>query len=241
MGKLTKNLFQPWLDVMMGAAERPVFRRVDKSTQFELAYNPNTEDRDYIDQKSSSTELTGYQLELPQEIVLDNTNPMYAFLDRLFESMPVGSDCVVPFLLVKPDLSTGRPTRGLFWPRAEVHPDTLNTPDGLLSFNIELNGDFQVGTVEIEGGELSFSATAAATGIKVPPEDVAVQQGATAPSGCAPDGGDGYMLFSSSDPKTATVDADGTVRGVKAGAAKVDAVCITPSGRYTARFGVTVS
>lgn len=240
MAQLTKDLYQPWLDVARGLLPVPVWRRIDKSTQLELGWNPNTDDKDYIDQKSASTVLTGYQPELPEEIILDNANPMYAFLDRFCEEMPIGTDCVVPLLLVKPDLATGQPTRALLWDRNEVHADTLNTVDGLLSVTLALNGDMRVGSVEVVNGELRYTESGAATGVTVPEQAVSVAVGATAPSGAEPTGGDGYLVYAVEDPAIATVAADGAVTGVKAGTTRVHVLCTTGSGRFTGSFGVTV-
>lgn len=241
MAQLTKDLFQPWLDVTLGALPEQRFVRVDKSTVFELSWNPNTEDSDYIDQKNASTELKNYQPELPQEIVLDDTNPLYRFMDAFFEQMPTGSDCVVPFLLVKPDLATGQPTRGLYWPKAEVHPDTTNAVDGKLSFNIELNGDFQVGTAALTDGRMAFTPSEYATGVTVPDAAVSVAVGGSAALGAEPTGGDGFLVYASSNPSVASVDPDGTVRGVSAGSADVHVLCLAGGKRYTGTARVTVT
>lgn len=239
--QLTKDKFQPWIDVTLGKLPVHSFARIDKSTVFELAWNPATEDKDYIDQKNSSTVLTGYQMSLPEEIILDNTNPVYAFLDAYFEGLPVGTDCVVPFLLVKPDLATGEPTRALFWPSAELHPDNLNTVDGILSFTVQLNGDPVVGSARLEGGSMVFTEGAYATEITVPDEAVSVTEGATASGACTPAEGSGYIVYASADPATATVDADGTVHGVKQGSTTVHVMMIAGGTRVTASFDVTVT
>ena len=153
MSKLTRNLYVPLIDVNKGEGESRKWVPIDLSTQFELDYGANTEDKSYICYKNDSTEVTSYAPELPQEIVLDNSNPLYKFMDEYLHSFPVGNDAKIPFLFVRPDLTTGEATVGLMWEGATVTGDTLNTVDGVLSFNIALNGDPVEGTVSGLGTE----------------------------------------------------------------------------------------
>lgn len=238
--QLTKDKFQPWLDISLGKLPEAVYARVDKSTVFELSWNPSTEDADYIDQKNASTTLKGYQPELPQEIVLDKDNPLYAFMEAYAFGFPTGSDAIVPFLLVKPNIATGEPTDAILWREAELHPDKLNTPDGKLSFNIELNGSPEFGTAALAEGKMKFTPVEASQGIQEPVSPVTVKAGATAKAGFTAKGG-GHFVYASADPATATIDTDGTVHGVKSGSTKVYALLITADGRYTAEADVTVN
>lgn len=161
--KLTRNLYVPLVDTLKGASASDGTYKwvpVDLSTQFELAYNPNTETKSYICCKNDTTELTGYAPELPQEIALESTNPLYKFMDEYLNSFPVGSDAQIPFLFVRPDLTTGAATVGLLWDKATVAGDTLNTVDGVLSFTISLNGDPVKGTVSGIGTDsVTFTPT----------------------------------------------------------------------------------
>ena len=159
--KLTRNLYVPLIDVNKGAGETPKWVPIDLSTQFELSYGANTESKSYICYKNDSTEVTSYSPELPQEIVLDNTNPLYEFMDSYLHSFPVGSDAKIPFLFVRPSIETGAATVGLMWEGATITGDTLNTVDGVLSFNIALNGDPVEGTVSgIGTSEVTFTPKA---------------------------------------------------------------------------------
>lgn len=153
--KLTRNLFIPALDVSADA--KGEFVAIDKSTVFEFAWNPNTETYSYICNKNDSNEVTGYAPTMGQEIVLDNDNPMYAFLQPKFMAMPTGSDCTIPCLLIEPDMTTGKPTVGRLWKEATVVPDNLNSVDGKLAFTINFNGDPVAGTVAISGGKITFT------------------------------------------------------------------------------------
>ena len=159
--KLTRNLYVPLIDVNKGAGETPKWVPIDLSTQFELSYGANTESKSYICYKNDSTEVTSYSPELPQEIVLDNTNPLYEFMDGYLHSFPVGSDAKIPFLFVRPAIETGAATVGLMWEGATITGDTLNTVDGVLSFSIALNGDPVEGTVTgIGTAEVTFTPKA---------------------------------------------------------------------------------
>ena len=142
MAQLTRNLYVPLVDTNKGATpDEYNWVPIDKSTQFELSFNPNTEERSFICYKNDTTEVTGYAPELPQEIVLDNENPLYKFMDENLLSFPTGTAAMVPVLVVRPDLEDGQATHGLLWKQATVVGDTLNTVDGLLSFTMTLNGD----------------------------------------------------------------------------------------------------
>ena len=150
MTQLTRDMFVPLIDTLKGAsASEGTYKWVpiDLSTQFELSYNPNTETKSYICYKNDTNEVTGYAPELPQEIALESTNPLYKFMDEYLNSFPVGSAAKIPFLFVRPDTETGEATKALMWKQATVVGDTLNTVDGILSFTISLNGDPVAGSV----------------------------------------------------------------------------------------------
>jgi hypothetical protein len=160
MSQLTRNLYVPLIDTNKGEGEAN-WVPIDLSTQFELSYGAQTETKSYICYKNDSTEVTSYQPELPQEIVLDNTNPLYKFMDEYLHGFPIGAAAKLPFLFVRPDLETGEATVGLKWASATVTGDSLNTVDGVLSFNINLNGDPIEGTVSGIGTEkVTFSPKA---------------------------------------------------------------------------------
>lgn len=167
--KLTRNLFIPCLDTSE-KKDGSGFVPIDKSTVFELSFNPGEETYSYICDQNDTTEITSYAPELPQEIVLDSDNPLFAFVYPLLMGLPVGSAAVVPCLLIEPDMATGQPTKGRLWSEAVVSGDTLSTVDGKVSFKLKLNGDPKTGTVAItnESGKkkITFTAAAAAAAAK---------------------------------------------------------------------------
>ena len=160
--KLTRNLFIPMLDTdhMVPDAEptgTPVYVPIDLSTVFEFAFNPNTETYTYICYANDTTETTGYAPTMEQEIVLDNENPLYKAMYPFMMSMPTGSKCKVPCLMVEPDMETGEPTRGRLWPDATVSPGTVNTVDGKLTFTLNFNGEAVEGSVSKTDGKVAFT------------------------------------------------------------------------------------
>lgn len=157
--KLTRNLYVPMLDVSEDGSGD--YKPIDLSTVFEFSWNPNTETYGYIKDRNDTTELTGYAPTMEQEIVLDNTNPIYGFLFPLFMSMPVGAACVVPTLLAVPDMQTGAATEGYLWADATVNPSSLATVDGKLNFTLNFNGDSVHGTVaKTAEGKVTFTPDA---------------------------------------------------------------------------------
>ena len=144
--KLTRNLFVPLVDT--SDTTTPAYKPIDLSTIFELSFNPQEETYSYICYANDSTEVTSYAPELPQEIVLDNDNPIYLWAKAKMFAFPTGSACQVPVLLAMPNDTTAEVTDGILWSEAVLSPGTLNTVDGKLTFTLKLNGDHKKGTVE---------------------------------------------------------------------------------------------
>ena len=160
MAKLTRDLFIPLIDrnkLTGKTAEGFDWVRVDKSTIFALAFNPQEETFGYINAPNDTTEVTSYQPELPQEIVLDSSNPLYVAMHEFAMSMPVGSNAEVPCLLVMPDASTGEATKGYLWEHATISMQELNSVDGKLTFTMKLNGVKKDGTVTASDGTFAFA------------------------------------------------------------------------------------
>ena len=158
--KLTRNLFIPLLDrnkLTGSAVEGYDWTRIDKSTIFELSFNPQEETFGYIDSANDATEVTSYQPELPQEIILDSGNALYAAMFDFVMGMPLGSDAVVPCLLAMPDPADLSKIKGYLWDEALVSPQALNTVDGKLTFTIKLNGTKKNGTVTAADGVYTFT------------------------------------------------------------------------------------
>ena len=170
MANLTRNLFVPYVDAntMKRAIGETVegegyaWTQIDKSTIFALAFNPQEETLGYIDEANDTTYVKSYQPELPQEIILDNTNPLFAVMYPFCMAMPTGGDAEVP------DMTTGDATEGTLWKKAIVSPTDLNTVDGKLTFTLKLNGGFERGTVAVTDGAVTFTPKAQAAAFSAP-------------------------------------------------------------------------
>ena len=99
--KITKNQVIPFIDTSktVGTTWAPTWKRIDKSTIFDLAFNAQEETTDYICYENAVTEMQQYQPELPQEIALYRGNPVYDFVEEMCRNLSIGADAVVPFLL----------------------------------------------------------------------------------------------------------------------------------------------
>lgn len=160
--KHTRNLYVPCLDVnaLTGTeSTTPLWKPIDLSTVFELAMNPNEETYAYIKDANDYSEITGYAMNMSQEIVMESTNPIYAAMRPFFMGMPTGSAAKVPVLIVMPDMSTNEATVGYMWADATISPQAINSVDGKLTFNLNLNGTPQQGTVAGVGTDtITFTA-----------------------------------------------------------------------------------
>lgn len=179
MANLTRDKFIPLFDA--NAVRRALgipevgdgydWTRYDKSTIFDLSFNPQEETSGYIDMANDTTEITSYQTELPQEIILDNENSCYKLMFPFCMSRPTKGDAVVPHLLVVPDMNTAEPTDAYLWKEAVVSPGDLNTVDGKLSFSLKMNGDSERGTASLADGKWTYSSDTTPSG---PVEEAAV-------------------------------------------------------------------
>ena len=158
MAKLTRDQYRPYLDITQGGDE-PEWVRIDKSTVFDLAFNPEEETYGYIDSANDTTEVTSYAPTMEQEIILDSSNAMYQFIEPFCMNMPTGSSAIVPCLLTEPDAQGGETYTGRVWYEATITPGDLNSVDGKLVFTLNLNGSQTVGTVEFgDDGSVTFVA-----------------------------------------------------------------------------------
>lgn len=162
MAKLTRDKFVILIDTTFGAEPGTYeLTRVDKSTIFELSFNPNEETFSYIDSPNDTTEVTGYSLELPQEIILDNKNALYSkLLPKIREAVRTGEPIKAPSCAVYPDISTGEATDADMFDEATISPQSLNSVDGKLSFTIKLNGTPKKGTVDYAMNKWTFNPDA---------------------------------------------------------------------------------
>ena len=159
--RITKNFWIPFLDIGAPEATAADWGRIDKSTVFEIAANPQTEDVDFINQEAAQTELRYYKPTMDQEIACYRGNPMYDFLAPMFFRLKV-EEAVIPCLVVFPKL-TDAATSAPAWlyDEALVVFNTLSSTDGKIAFTINFNGEKQLGTVVVTDGKPVFTQDAA--------------------------------------------------------------------------------
>lgn len=157
MANLTRDKFIPYIDanaikrfLKLEATEGYDWVRIDKSTIFDFAFNPQEETSGFIDSANDSSYVKSYQPNLPQEIILDSDNPLFELMYQFTMHFPTGSNAVVPALLATPNLATGMPTNGILWDEHIISPTDLNTVDGKLLWDMKLNGTPQHGTVTMD-------------------------------------------------------------------------------------------
>lgn len=120
--------------------------RVDKSEQFNIELSPNTETKGYIDTANDTERMVSYQVSQEQEIIIDGNNEVYALMYEYTMHFPVGSDAIVPNLLLAPSVVDPDVVDAFLWNEAILTPVSINTIDKKLTFNISYNGAFERGT-----------------------------------------------------------------------------------------------
>lgn len=158
--KITKNKVIPFLDISdsanQGGTWSPIWKRIDKSTIFDLSFNPQSTTEDYIAYETAIEEISGYQPELPQEIALYRGNEVYDYVERLCYNLEVGDALRIPFLLAWPPESDGS-IKGWQVKECRLLLSNYNSVDGKVSFTLKIGGDIERGKVEITEGSPKFT------------------------------------------------------------------------------------
>jgi hypothetical protein len=126
--------------------------RIDKSTIFDLAFNPQTTSNDYIDNDMPVEEVDKYQPEMAQEITLLEGNPMFDFVYEMAYNLPVGEEVKVPYLLC-----FGGTEKKAWRGMSTILVNNLNTVDSKISFTIKFN-TIEKGTYEVAEGAPTFTS-----------------------------------------------------------------------------------
>lgn len=154
--KITKNKVIPFIDVsktINSDSWAPEWKRIDRSTIFDMAFNPQSEPVDYISMESAVEEVSSYDLELPQEIALYRGNAIYDFIESMCINLPIGDDLKVPFLLAWPPKTEGATSvDGLQVKEARLLLGSYNSVDGKITFTLKLGGNRERGTISVAAG-----------------------------------------------------------------------------------------
>lgn len=161
MVKITKDKVIPFLDTsntVNSDSWAPSWNRIDKSTIFDLAFNPQSTTEDYIAYETAIEEVSGYQPELPQEIALYRGNPIYDFVEDLCYNLQAGDALRVPMLLLWPPKDDGT-IRAWQIKDCRLLLSNYNSVDGKVTFTLKLGGTYDRGTATVVDGKPVFSAS----------------------------------------------------------------------------------
>lgn len=164
--RITKNQVIPFLDISQTIntnTHTPEWARIDRSTIFDLALNPNSQETDYISLAAPIEEVDKYKPELPQEIALYRGNKIYDFVEQMILDLPVGDGVRVPALICFPPKpnsgGTGSTINAWMVKDCRLLLSNYNSVDGKITFTLKLGGDIAKGTVTITEGVPSFTAS----------------------------------------------------------------------------------
>lgn len=159
--KITKDKVKPFLDtsgtINGSGSWTPTWKRIDKSTIFDLSFNPQSTTEDYIAYETPIEEISGYQPELPQEIALYRGNEIYDYIEDLCYKLEVGDALRIPLLLVWPPQANGT-MRAWQIKDCRLLLSNYNSVDGKVTFTLKLGGTYDRGTVTESDGVPSFTA-----------------------------------------------------------------------------------
>lgn len=150
-----KHLNYLFLDV--SDSSTPDWKRCSTSTDFAIAYNPTTEERDYISYANPIDELENYKPSIGQTQTAYIGDPVYDFIANLARTQAVGDDAVCNCMIVRQE------TEGIAH-LAEQFPAliTIDTDDFVaktITYTINYHGDVTLGTATIVDGVPTFTPT----------------------------------------------------------------------------------
>ena len=150
--RITKNMCIPFIDV--SESDTPVWKRIDKSTIFEIEMNAETESCDYISQEMPSEEIVSYAPSMDQEIATYRGNPIYEFMfQRFYDCSTAHGKSLICF----PADEGGRQRAWLVADTTFVL-DAMNWAEGKITWSMRFGGDIQRGTYTVADGVPSFVA-----------------------------------------------------------------------------------
>lgn len=133
------------------------YKRIKKSTTFELQFEANTETFDFI-ADVNPTELTkNYKISLPQDITMIKGEPDFEFFYEKMYNLPVNPEVKAKVMIVfmfDGDKSLGYKA----WEtEAQIVYDNLNSVDSKINVNINFGGTIKLGTATALDGTPSFA------------------------------------------------------------------------------------
>lgn len=137
----------------------PDWARLRKSTVFDLAFNPEVETLDFIDQQFPSDVLKYYKPSMEQETQLEEGDDLFDYMFALMNALPTGSSAVRPVLLVFPKAAEGADGSFVAWKvDCTVSFANYDAVEKKLSFSLAFAGDVAHGSATFSAGAPTFTA-----------------------------------------------------------------------------------
>lgn len=150
--RLKKHQFIPFVNT--ATSQAPTWARIGKSTVFSLAFNAVTEESDYIEDETPTTELLKYAPNMEQELVTNAGDPAFDFIYDLAKKRVVGELAKKEFLLVF--ASKTSPYDAWLCKTCTIEIKELNTVEQKIKFALHF-GPITDGTVTLEGTKPTFN------------------------------------------------------------------------------------
>lgn len=138
--------------------------RICKSTAFDVALNPQTNDYDYIADEVPTTELDRYAPTLNQALTMYKGEDDFEAVKDRYYNLSVGSEAKLPVLIVYryEPLDDDDPSEAEVFlaqeaPNASMVINDYNSVDSTLTFDLHFNGGIKKGYATYSQGVPSFT------------------------------------------------------------------------------------
>jgi hypothetical protein len=155
MKKRRKSNNYFFLDI--GATGAPSWARVGKATEWDVEFDPQDEVYDYIEDATPTRELTGYEVSVTFDYLADLDNALYKRIASMARARATGSDAHMQYMIVYEETTEGG-ARVAEQGDATIMIEDDNYVDGVINFNVSLNGTPVLGTASLSNGVPTFTA-----------------------------------------------------------------------------------
>lgn len=133
-----------------------VYKRIKKSTELELAVEANTEEQDFIADKTPTEILQNYTVSLPQDLTMIKGEEDFEYIyEQFYNAIPdnteVKTKCLIAFMF------DGDKTAGYkAWETdCNILFEGMNGVDSKINFTINF-GDIRKGLAKVTDGTITF-------------------------------------------------------------------------------------
>lgn len=141
-----------------GTSSTPSWLLVDKSTLWEITFNAETEDQDYIIDEMPTTNLKRYKPSMAQELAtVQETGKLYDTMAERLRKRPTGEDAKAEYLISLPFEDATNKQYAWKVTATEVF-DGLSMVDKKIKWNINIGGTIANGTIAVADGTPTFTA-----------------------------------------------------------------------------------